>query len=82
MDNSRNLLPSVVFDNISDGTNAHDIIKELFKLESWRSYVDERLSYKEYQLPRKADENLDLLIDWYTNKKSKRVKYAGEKLRK
>ena len=82
MDNSRNILPSVVFDNISDGTNAHDIIKELFKLESWCSYVDERLSYKEYQLPKKADENLDLLIDWYTNKKSKRVKYAGEKLRK
>lgn len=82
MDNSRNLLPSVVFDNISDGTNAHDIIKDLFKLESWYSYVDERLSYKEYQLPKNTDEDLDLLIDWYTNKNSKRVKYAGEKLRK
>ena len=66
MDNSRNLLPSVVFDNISDGTNAHYIIKDLFKLESWYSYVDERLSYKEYQLPKKADEDLDMLIDWYT----------------
>ena len=63
MDNSRNLSPSVVFDNISDGTNAHDIIKDLFKLESWYSYVDGRLSYKEYQLPKNTDEDLDLLID-------------------
>lgn len=33
-------------------------------------------------MPTDAEDSLDQLIEWYVNKKSKRVKYAGQRLRK
>ena len=33
-------------------------------------------------MPDNVDEDLDTLINWYTNKKSKKVKYSGVKLRR
>lgn len=57
-------------------------IKQIFQLPSWFSYVNDRLIYKEYSEPSNVNEDLDTLITWYVNKKSKRVKYAGTKLRK
>jgi hypothetical protein len=57
-------------------------IKEIYNISDWQSYVDERLRFIEYSVPEDADESLEQLIQWYINKKSKKVRYAGTKLKK
>lgn len=59
-----------------------DRIKLIYDNPSWVSYVDDRLCHREYQLPENVDESLEQLVEWYTNKRSKRVAYAGRKLKK
>lgn len=57
-------------------------IKLIYDKPEWVSYVDDRLCYREYQLPDNSEESVDQLVAWYENKRSKRVKYAGQKLKK
>lgn len=57
-------------------------IKRIYDKPEWVSYVDDRLRYREYQLPDNSEESVDQLVEWYENKRSKRVKYAGQKLKK
>lgn len=59
-----------------------DVIRRLFQSPTWFSYVNDRLVYKDFIMPDNVDEDLDTLINWYTNKKSKKVKYSGVKLRR
>lgn len=59
-----------------------ELIAKLYFRPTWYSYVNERLMYKEYEMPENTDENLDTLISWYVDKNSKKVKYAGTLLRK
>ncbi len=59
-----------------------EIIKEIYDNPDWKSYVDERLQFRQYTILEDENESLDQLIQWYINKKSKRVRYAGTKLRK
>lgn len=61
---------------------AEELIKRIYDKPDWVSHVNDRLSYKEYIVPEDENESLDLLISLYTNKKSKRVNYAGNKLKK
>lgn len=63
-------------------TKAYEKIKEIYNISDWQSYVDERLRFIEYSVPEDADESLEQLIQWYINKKSKKVRYAGTKLKK
>ena len=67
---------------LSSSDNTEDAIKLLYRLPSWFSYVNDRLSYKEYVPQDNINEDLNYLIECYVNKKSKRVRYAGLKLRK
>jgi hypothetical protein len=59
-----------------------EIIKQIYNKVDWMSHVNDRLEFKEYSLPQDANESLDNLVSLYTNKKSKRVGYAGKKLKK
>ena len=59
-----------------------EMIQEIYDNPTWKSYTDDRLCYKEYSLPENVEETIDTLIEWFLNKKSKRVQYAGNKLRK
>lgn len=56
-------------------------IKEIFNNPDWKSHVDDRLRFTEYIESEDANESLDQLIRWYVDKKSKRVGYAGPKLK-
>lgn len=83
MENKINHNVSELFQSLDlKATPPEEIIKHIMQLPSWFSYVNERLSYKEYEQPSDSEETLDMLIAWYLNKKSKKVKYAGTKLRK
>ena len=57
-------------------------IRRIYENPDWKSHVNERLRYREYQLPKDSEESLEQLVEWYTNKRSKRVAYAGKKLKK
>ena len=59
-----------------------EIIKQIYNKVDWMSHVNDRLEFKEYSLPQDVNESLDNLVSLYTNKKSKRVGYAGKKLKK
>ena len=69
-------------DVTEDDLTAEELIKRIYDKPDWVSHVNDRLSYKEYIVPEDENESLDLLISLYTNKKSKRVNYAGNKLKK
>lgn len=73
--------------HINDGLcnpslSVEERISQIYQLPEWVSHVDERLRYREYRRPENSEDSLAQLIDWYTNKKSKCVRYAGVKLRK
>ena len=57
-------------------------IRRIYENPDWISYVDDRLRHREYVLPDNSEESLELLVEWYTNKRSKHVEYAGRKLKK
>lgn len=59
-----------------------EIIKKIYNKVDWVSHVNDRLEFKEFIYPIDTNESLDDLIALYTNKKSKRVGYAGKKLKK
>lgn len=59
-----------------------EIIKKIYNKVDWVSHVNDRLEFKEFTYPIDTNESLDDLIALYTNKKSKRVGYAGKKLKK
>ena len=59
-----------------------EIIKKIYNKVDWVSHVNDRLEFKEFTYPIDTNESLDDLICLYTNKKSKRVGYAGKKLKK
>lgn len=71
-----------IFNTMSLNDNPEEIIKKLYDLPTWFSYVNDRLTYKEYIQPCDVNEDLDYLIACYVNKKSKLVKNSGAKLRK
>ena len=62
--------------------SAVEIIKRIYNNPKWVSHVNDRLEFKEFSYPIDTNESLDDLIALYTNKKSKRVGYAGKKLKK
>lgn len=62
--------------------SAVEIIKRIYNNPKWVSHVNDRLEFKEFSYPIDTNESLDDLIAFYTNKKSKRVGYAGKKLKK
>lgn len=62
--------------------SAVEIIKRIYNNPIWVSHVNDRLEFKEFSYPIDTNESLDDLIALYTNKKSKRVGYAGKKLKK
>ncbi|WP_165155609.1 hypothetical protein [Parabacteroides sp. ZJ-118] len=64
------------------GSSPIEIIRRIYNKVDWVSHVDNKLQYREYVCPVDANESLDDLICLYTNKKSKRVGYAGKKLKK
>lgn len=70
------------WDLLSSSDNTEEIIKQLYQLPTWFSYVNDRLTYREYVPQNNIDEDINYLIECYVNKKSKRVRYAGVKLRK
>lgn len=49
---------------------------------AWDSYFNEQMEYHAYQVPENADESLDYLISLFTDKNSKRLRYAGKYLKK
>lgn len=65
----------------STDESASELIKGIYDNPDWVSHVDDRLRYKEYVCPKDADETLDDWVDMYINKKSRRVSYAGKKLK-
>lgn len=69
-------------DLLSSSGNTEEVIRQLYQLPTWFSYVNDRLTYREYVPQDNIDEDLNYLIECYVNKKSKRVRYAGVKLRK
>lgn len=73
---------SGLFDAMPDSATAEDMVREIYKKYNWHSYTDDRLAYREYVMPDNTDEDIDALIAWYTDKKSKRVQYSGKRLRR
>lgn len=61
---------------------AADKIREIYNSPNWKSNVDERLRFEEYVIPEDENVSLEQLIQWYIDKKSKKVRYSGYKLRK
>lgn len=59
-----------------------ELLGQIYERHNWVSNVDDRLRYKEYICPKDADETLDDWVRMYVNKKSRRVSYAGTKLKK
>ena len=59
-----------------------EIVKQIYNKVDWVSHVNERLKFKEFSYSIDTNESLDDLITLYINKKSKRVGYAGKKLKK
>ena len=76
------LIPQMFAAMNNSSLSAEDRIKMIFQNPDWFSYVNERLSYMDFVMPENCQESLDYLIECYTNKKSKHVKYAGDKLKK
>ena len=64
------------------GSSPTEIIRRIYNKADWVSHVDEKLQYRGFTFPDDTNESLDDLICLYTNKKSKRVGYAGKKLKK
>ena len=64
------------------GSSPTEIIRRIYNKADWISHVDEKLQYRGFTFPDDTNESLDDLICLYTNKKSKRVGYAGKKLKK
>ena len=67
---------------IKSNLTPEEKIRRIYENPDWKSHVDERLRYREYQLPEDSEESLEQLVEWYTNKRSKRVAYAGKKLKR
>ena len=67
---------------IKSNLTPEEKIRRIYENPDWKSHVNERLRYREYQLPKDSEESLEQLVEWYTNKRSKRVAYAGKKLKK
>lgn len=67
---------------IKSNLTPEEKIRRIYENPDWKSHVNERLRYREYQLPEDSEESLEQLVEWYTNKRSKRVAYAGKKLKK
>lgn len=67
---------------INSNLTPEENIKKVYNNPDWKSHVNELLIYREYQLPEDSEESLGQLVKWYTNKRSKRVTYAGKKLKK
>lgn len=68
-------------DILTSDLPAEELIKRLYDNPNWVSHVDDRLRYREYDIPENEDESIDMLVSLYTNKKSRRVSYAGKKLK-
>lgn len=64
------------------GSSPIEIIRRIYNKADWVSHVDDKLQYRGFTFPDDTNESLDDLICLYTNKKSKRVGYAGKKLKK
>lgn len=64
------------------GSSPVEIIRRIYNKADWVSHVDDKLQYRGFSFPDDTNESLDDLICLYTNKKSKRVGYAGKKLKK
>lgn len=64
------------------GSSPIEIIRRIYNKADWVSHVDDKLQYRGFTFPVDTNESLDDLICLYTNKKSKRVGYAGKKLKK
>lgn len=69
-------------DLLASEAEPEDVLKRIYNTNTWFSYVDELLAYREFVKPANNDDDLETLIAWYENKRSKRVSYAGLRLRK
>ena len=82
MGNTNNLLSAELQDIINNTeVSASDVIKKIYNKPDWVSHVDDRLRYKEYVCPKDSNETLDDWVRMYVDKKSRRVSYAGKKLK-
>ena len=82
MGNTNNLLSAELQDIINNTeASASDVIKKVYDKPDWVSHVDDRLRYKEYVCPKDSNETLDDWVRMYVDKKSRRVSYAGKKLK-
>lgn len=83
MDSKKILIPPHFFEAMESSSIApEERIKRLYQHPGWSNIIDDRLAYKPFVMPADAEDSLGLLVEWYVNKKSKRVKYAGSKLRR
>lgn len=65
----------------SADASPEELVRQIYGAAAWESRVDNWLRYRPYVQPDDDDETLDNLIGWYVNKKSRRVAYAGRKLK-
>lgn len=78
MDDAQNIADALADTNLS----AEEKVGLIYNCPNWNSYVDYKLRFREFVMSDDPDEDLNTLIQWYCDKKSKRVRYAGVKLRK
>lgn len=62
--------------------DAKDRIKSIYGNDLWENFWEVRFRHNTVELFDDSDESLDMLVNWYLNKNSKRVAYAGNKLKK
>lgn len=83
MQDESKTIPQHFLDAMGNSTiTPEERIKRIYQHPGWTNSIDDRLAYKPFVMPTDAEDSLDKLVEWYVNKKSKRVKYAGSKLRK
>lgn len=67
---------------LNSSASAENKMKTLSDNPEWKIYVPKMFVAQENAENTSLDEDIDQLIEWYVNKKSKRVTYAGKKLKK
>lgn len=83
MESKKNSIPLHFLEAMeSSSLTLDERIKRLYQHPGWTNSIDDWLAYKPFVMPTDAEDSLDQLVEWYVNKKSKRVNYAGSRLRK
>lgn len=62
--------------------NDEERIRYIYDNSKWRNFTEDWLRYVEYKPNDEESDSLEKLVEWFLNKRSKRVRYAGKRLRK